>query len=83
MDDFFHGQLACFVAAGVAWSTPEALAQAKNLNMLVIMSDDVGLADISASSMGLVGYETPNIDRRANRGTWFSWSSSARLDPPA
>jgi arylsulfatase len=34
-------------------------------NILVIWGDDVGLTNISAYTRGLVGYETPNIDRIA------------------
>jgi len=41
-------------------------------NILVIMSDDVGITNISAYSRGLVGYQTPNIDRIANEGVLFT-----------
>jgi arylsulfatase len=41
-------------------------------NILVIMSDDVGITNISAYSRGLVGYQTPNIDRLANEGIIFT-----------
>lgn len=41
-------------------------------NILVIMSDDVGVTNISAYSKGLVGYQTPNIDRIANDGMLFT-----------
>src|SRR5256886_4721982 len=34
-------------------------------NILVIWGDDVGIANISAYSNGLMGYETPGIDRIA------------------
>src|SRR6478609_5122016 len=37
-------------------------------NILVIMGDDIGVANISAYSRGIMGYETPNIDRIANEG---------------
>ncbi|WP_441236071.1 arylsulfatase [Bradyrhizobium sp. 930_D9_N1_4] len=37
-------------------------------NILVIWGDDVGIANISAYSGGLMGYETPNIDRIAREG---------------
>jgi arylsulfatase A-like enzyme len=47
-------------------------AQAAKPNILVIMSDDVGLANISAYSMGLVGYQTSNIDRIAKGGMLFT-----------
>jgi len=41
-------------------------------NILVIMSDDVGVTNISAYSRGLVGYQTPNIDRIATEGVLFT-----------
>ena len=40
-------------------------------NILVIWGDDVGIANISAYSNGLMGYETPNIDRIAREGIKF------------
>jgi arylsulfatase len=47
------------------------LAQAKKPNILVIWGDDIGLADVSAYSDGLMGIETPNIDRVAKEGIRF------------
>lgn len=41
-------------------------------NILVIFGDDVGIANISAYTMGLVGYRTPNIDRIAREGMIFT-----------
>ena len=40
-------------------------------NILVIWGDDIGLANLSCYSGGLMGYETPNIDRIANEGIRF------------
>jgi len=40
-------------------------------NILVIFGDDIGIANISAYSDGLMGYETPNIDRIAKDGIRF------------
>src|SRR3984957_11030111 len=37
-------------------------------NILVIWGDDIGIANISAYSNGLMGYETPNIDRIGREG---------------
>lgn len=66
--------------------TSEALAQApkaapapaaspapsgRKPNILVIWGDDVGVANISAYSNGLMGYETPNIDRIGREGIKF------------
>ena len=41
-------------------------------NILVIWGDDVGQSNISAYTMGLVGYRTPNIDRIAREGMIFT-----------
>jgi arylsulfatase len=51
--------------------TTGAAAQDKP-NILVIWGDDVGQTNISAYSMGLMGYKTPNIDRIANEGIVFT-----------
>jgi arylsulfatase len=40
-------------------------------NILVIFGDDIGTANISAYSSGVMGYETPNIDRIAREGVRF------------
>ncbi len=41
-------------------------------NILVIFGDDIGQSNISAYTMGLMGYKTPNIDRIANEGMIFT-----------
>jgi arylsulfatase len=41
-------------------------------NILVIWGDDVGQSNISAYTMGLMGYQTPNIDRIADEGMIFT-----------
>jgi len=48
-----------------------AQAPAKKPNILVIFGDDIGVSNISAYSDGLMGYETPNIDRLAKEGVRF------------
>jgi arylsulfatase A-like enzyme len=40
-------------------------------NILVIFGDDIGITNVSAYSSGLMGYETPNIDRIAKEGIRF------------
>ncbi|NNK93747.1 MAG: arylsulfatase [Desulfobacterales bacterium] len=47
-------------------------AAEKKPNILVIWGDDVGISNISAYTRGLVGYQTPNIDRVANGGIIFT-----------
>src|SRR5277367_7150782 len=49
-----------------------AQAADKKPNILVIMSDDVGILNISAYHQGLMGGRTPNIDRIANEGARFT-----------
>jgi arylsulfatase len=41
-------------------------------NILVIFGDDIGQANISAYSHGVMGYRTPNIDRVAREGLMFT-----------
>jgi arylsulfatase len=41
-------------------------------NMLIIWGDDIGQSNISAYTMGLMGYRTPNIDRIAREGMIFT-----------
>ena len=47
-------------------------AQTDRPNILVIWGDDVGITNISAYSHGLMGYQTPNIDRIAREGALFT-----------
>lgn len=44
----------------------------KQPNILVIFGDDIGIPQISAYTMGLMGYRTPNIDRIAREGAIFT-----------
>ncbi|SDZ84472.1 arylsulfatase [Microbulbifer marinus] len=41
-------------------------------NILVIWGDDIGITNISFNSRGLMGYQTPNIDRIAKEGLSFT-----------
>jgi arylsulfatase len=50
----------------------EAAQAGKKPNILVIFGDDIGQANISAYTMGLMGYRTPNIDRIAKEGMIFT-----------
>jgi arylsulfatase len=55
-------------AAAPAAAQPAA---GRKPNILIIFGDDVGIANISAYSSGLMGYETPAIDRIAREGIRF------------
>ncbi len=59
------------ILVGVALIASPVVA-AKKPNILVIWGDDIGQSNISAYTMGLVGYRTPNIDRIANEGMIFT-----------
>ena len=59
------------VAAVLATVATAASAQEKP-NVLVIWGDDIGQSNISAYTMGLMGYRTPNIDRVASEGMIFT-----------
>ena len=41
-------------------------------NIVVIWGDDIGQSNISAYTHGLMGYQTPNIDRMAAEGMMFT-----------
>jgi arylsulfatase A-like enzyme len=41
-------------------------------NILVIYGDDIGMTNLSCYSRGLMGYQTPNIDRIADEGMLFT-----------
>ncbi len=45
---------------------------AKKPNILVIWGDDIGQSNLSAYTHGLMGYQTPNIDRIAHEGMLFT-----------
>ncbi len=53
-------------------TTPPATGAKKQPNILVIFGDDIGIPQISAYTMGLMGYRTPNIDRIAKEGAIFT-----------
>jgi arylsulfatase len=54
-------------------TTATSFAQgAKKPNILVIFGDDIGVTNVSAYSLGVVGYRTPNIDRIAREGMMFT-----------
>jgi arylsulfatase A-like enzyme len=45
---------------------------AEKPNILVIWGDDIGLWNLSLNNRGMMGYETPNIDRLAREGMYFT-----------
>jgi arylsulfatase len=51
---------------------PKASSNQTQPNILVIWGDDIGIANLSCYSHGLMGYQTPNIDRLAKEGMMFT-----------
>jgi arylsulfatase len=59
--------LVALVCAALISASPAAAAD-KKPNIVIIWGDDIGQSNISAYSHGLMGYQTPNIDRLAKEG---------------
>ena len=52
-------------------------------NILVIWGDDIGWYNVSAYNLGVMGYQTPNIDRIAREGPCSPTGTGSRAAPPA
>jgi arylsulfatase len=66
--------IASGITLAASVNAPHALAQspARKPNIVVIMADDVGIWNISAYHRGMMGGQTPNIDRIAKEGALFT-----------
>jgi arylsulfatase A-like enzyme len=53
-------------------TAPNAAAQDKKPNILVIMGDDIGITNIGAYSLGMMAGKTPNLDKLAKEGMLFT-----------
>ena len=68
---FLH--LSIFTVAQQTPASAKASAdQGKKPNILVIWGDDIGTWNISHNNRGMMGYQTPNIDRIAKEGVAFT-----------
>src|SRR5580765_5388530 len=65
-------RLAALSLLGLTSMAGPACAADQKPNIVIIWGDDVGQSDISAYSMGLMGFRTPNIDRVAKEGMIFT-----------
>jgi len=52
--------------------TAPVFAQTTPPNIVVIWGDDIGYDNLSAYNHGMMGYQTPNIDRLAKEGALFT-----------
>lgn len=59
-----------------------AAAETKRPNIMVIMGDDIGWFNVSAYNHGLMGYETPNINKLAKEGIMFTDAYGEHDAPP-
>ncbi len=60
------------IAVGLIFIACPTFAADKKPNIVIIWGDDIGITDVSAYSMGLMGFRTPNIDRVAKEGMIFT-----------
>ena len=62
------------LTAGVVLCGVSASAQAqdKKPNILILWGDDIGQFNLSCYNLGMMGYQTPNIDRIAHEGALFT-----------
>lgn len=60
--------------SALLFNTSHAIAadKGKKPNILVIWGDDIGAWNISHNNRGMMGYQTPNIDRLAREGLSFT-----------
>ncbi|MEH0157119.1 arylsulfatase [Limibacter armeniacum] len=61
----------CSILLLLLIQVPQANAQDKP-NILVIWGDDIGWSNVSAYNNGMMGYQTPNIDRLAKEGAMMT-----------
>ncbi len=60
------------VVSASAADNPSTSSGQRKPNILVIFGDDIGIPQISTYTQGLMGYRTPNIDRIAKEGAFFT-----------
>ncbi len=64
--------LMLLTVGGASMPTVSQAGQQDLPNIVVIWGDDIGWFNISAYNMGMMAYQTPNIDRIARRGMLFT-----------
>ena len=57
---------------GLCLACPAVYAAKGKPNIIVIMGDDIGYWNLSYNNLGMMGYQTPNIDRIAHDGMIFT-----------
>jgi arylsulfatase A-like enzyme len=67
-----YGLAVLTALAALMCAVVPAHAADKKPNILVIWGDDIGIHNISAYNLGVMGYKTPSIDRIAKEGALFT-----------
>jgi len=60
------------IAAATTINAPAGAQQQQKPNILIIWGDDIGVSNVSAYSLGMMGYKTPNIDSIGQQGALFT-----------
>jgi arylsulfatase A-like enzyme len=68
----FATRLLTIAFCAVVASISSASMAAEKPNILVIWGDDIGWFNVGVYNHGMMGYETPNIDRIASEGAMFT-----------
>ena len=66
------GLLRAIAALTVALAAATGASAQGKPNILVLWGDDIGTWNISHNNRGMMGYQTPNIDRIAKEGVGFT-----------
>jgi arylsulfatase A-like enzyme len=61
-----------WLAAATLTTSAQAQQQPPRPNIVIIWGDDIGQSNVSAYSRGMMGYQTPNIDRIGKEGVMFT-----------
>jgi arylsulfatase A-like enzyme len=70
LNEVFMKHLKLLLMLGIVWSF--ALHAQDKPNILVIWGDDIGWANVSKYNHGIMGYQTPNIDKLGDEGAMFT-----------
>ena len=60
------------ISALMLWCMSGGVSAMERPNILVIWGDDIGFWNLSTNNMGMMGYQTTNIDRIAKEGAKFT-----------
>ena len=72
---FSHSLTELAVSVALMCAVTTGQAQDKKPNILILWGDDIGYWNLSAYNQGMMGYQTPNIDRIAKEGERPVWIS--------